>query len=69
MFRKPFAEMHFSQAGMQCAANMERQAQGQIKRGDVYTYIASLMFGVPKENITPAMRQAAKKRVYWELYS
>ena len=37
------------------------QNQDRIERGDYYKHIASKMFGVPEENITPAMRKAAKK--------
>ena len=68
MFRKPFPEMNFSLAGMQCAVSINRQAQNRIERGEYYKHIASKMFGVPEENITPAMREAAKKRMYQAVY-
>lgn len=40
----------------------------QQTRRDIYVYLASRLFGVPKKNITPAMRKAAKDKVYWVLY-
>ena len=43
--------------------------QTTMVKEDVYILIASKIFDVPKENITPAMRQAAKRKVYRMIYS
>lgn len=80
MFKIPYGDtlyqVDFNQIEAQCAvvhaakraASMKHQAKDRIKRGDIYTNLASRLFGVPEENITQAMRKAAKEKVYWVSY-
>ena len=66
MFTLPFGEtyqMDFNQIEMQCAAHF---AASEQPSRDVHTEFAAKKFGVPAENITPAMRTAAKKLRPWK---
>ena len=62
MFRIPYGDtvyrMDFSQIKAQCSAHMTDS--------DKDAAFASQKFGVPPENITPTMRQAAKKLRPWK---
>ncbi len=70
-FRNPFedtvSKMDFSQIEAQCAAHMVASEEPMVKR-DIYTELASGKFGVPEENITPAMRKAAKEYFFSFMY-
>ena len=48
--------------------SMERQAKDRIQRGDFYTKYASEQFGVPEENVTPAMRRMTKEKAFCFVY-
>ncbi len=83
MIRLPYGNtvyrMEFSQIEAQCAALhftelekwMYHQAKDRITHTgrDTWTAFASKLFDVPEENVTPAMRQAAKNKAYSGVYS
>ena len=69
--------MDFGQLEMQCASAMEMAREkaladcmhtAAVKRVDVYIVYASERFGVPLENVTPAMRNVAKSELFARLY-
>ena len=66
MFKIPYGNTVYRMEQWQIEAQCRNPdgQQDRIKRGDFWVHIASKIFGVPKESITPAMRWAAKKRVY-----
>jgi len=71
-FKNPFnstvSRVNFSQIKAQCFAMAVRKEPWVEPTGGIYTKFASQVFGVPEDNITPAMRKAAKKRLICRLY-
>lgn len=49
-------------------AELMALAAARVPHKDIHVETATKMFGVTADEVTPAMRNAAKKRNYWDLY-